>query len=128
MVLSLAPIIKESVTKPNVSLTRARTSEAQQHFRRAGNGHVSEAGEGLNRPPRNPALGPRETFLGWPHRPPHPAALPAPWLGAVGVAGAAAQGVEGQNRAGGNDGGHGQCWGGSNPSVLPPHMNQGGPW
>lgn len=22
----------------------------------------------------------------------------------------------------------GQCWGGSNPSVLPPHMNQGGPW
>lgn len=33
MVLSLAPIIKESVTKPNVSLAEAGMAEAQERFR-----------------------------------------------------------------------------------------------
>lgn len=46
MVLSLAPIIKESVTKPNVSLTQARITGIQKCFQHARNGHVSEAGEG----------------------------------------------------------------------------------
>lgn len=57
MVLSLAPIIKESVTKPNVSLTQARRGKAQECFRHAGNGHISESGEGLNQAPQNPGLG-----------------------------------------------------------------------
>lgn len=77
MVLSLAPIIKESVTKPNVSLAEARTTEAQEYFRNAGHGHTSagtapkgawldllrsctrDTGEKLNLwPPRPPALTP----------------------------------------------------------------------
>lgn len=48
MVLSLAPIIKGSVTKPNVSLTQARITKAQKRFRHAGSGRVGEAGEGHN--------------------------------------------------------------------------------
>lgn len=57
MVLSLAPIIKESVTKPNVSLTQARRGEAQECFQHAGKGHIGETGEGLSRAPQTPGLG-----------------------------------------------------------------------
>lgn len=102
MVLSLAAIIKESVTKPNVSLTQARRAEAQQRSRHAGNGHVSKAGEGLDWPPQNPLLGPRETLLAQPRRTPCPAAHPAPWPGAVGEQqggnSAGSRGAQGQTR------------------------------
>lgn len=122
MVLSLAPIITESVTKPNVSLTQARITEAQEHFRHAGNGQGSEAGEGLvSGHPKT-----WETFLARPRRPPRPAAHPARGWG---LWGSSREAAGGQTRTvqprGQTLGVCGQCWGRSSPVVFPPLCQSG---